>query len=404
VSAALTSIEDARRRAARVLPPAVYAYLDGGKEAEQTALANELAFGRVLFSPRIGHGALRPSTAVELFGERLAMPVVIAPTGMIRIAHQDGELGAARAAARAGIPIAISHVCGAPAAAVVAENPSTWFQLYLIGGRDGVRETLALVRAAGCRVLVVTVDVAGVAPRDRLARPLPTQLSLGAALPFLAESWNRPRWLAAFLAGGLAMPTPNAPRRADGTALTLAELGGMIGASAPTWEELGWLRDEWSGPLVIKGILRSEDARRAADLGADGISVSNHGAKVLDGTPATISVLPEIADAVGGRLEILLDGGIRRGADVVRACALGAKAVMIGRPYLWGLAAGGEAGVAEVLALLRGGIRATLANLGCGSIAELDRSFLRPLPGAAAWNETGMRAYERLWGRSSREP
>ena len=397
VRPALTSIEEARRRAERALPPAVSAYLDGGKEAEQTAVANELAFSRVLFSPRIGQGAVRADTSVDLFGEQLKMPVVIAPTGMIRIVHPDGELGAARAAAAAGIPIAISHVCGEPAARVVAENPNTWFQLYFIGGRDGVRETLAVARDAGCRVLVVTVDVAGVAPRDRLARSLPTEVTFGSALSFLAESWNRPRWLAAFLSGGLAMPTPNVVRRAGGAAYTLAELGGMVGASAPTWADLEWLRGEWSGPLVIKGVLRSEDARRVAALGADAISVSNHGAKVLDGTPSTLSVLPEIADAVGGQIEILLDGGIRRGADVVRACALGAKAVLIGRPYLWGLAAGGEQGVAQVLTLLRAGIRATLANLGAASIREVDRSYLRPLPDAVAWNECGDLPRARLW-------
>ena len=397
---AFTSIEAARRLAARRLPPAVYGYIDGGKEAEQTAVANELAFSRVLFSPRIGTGIIKADTSVELFGERMKMPVVIAPTGMIRIVHRDGELGAARAAAGAGIPIAISHVCGEPARAVVAENSATWFQLYFIGGRDAVSQSLELARDAGCRVLVVTVDVGAVAPRDRIARVLPTRLNLQSAFAFLPEAWNRPRWLAAFLSGGLAMPAPNAPRKSDGSELTLAELGKMIGSSAPSWSDLEWLRSQWDGALVIKGVLRVDDARRAAEIGANAISVSNHGAKVLDGTPSALSVLPEIVDAVGDRLDVLLDGGVRRGADVVRACALGAKAVFIGRPYLWGLAAAGEQGVADVLSLFQAGISATLVGLGCESIAALDRSYLRPLPDTSAWNEVGAAHLERLWGRS----
>lgn len=377
-----TSIEGARKAAQKRLPPAVYGYVDGGKEDETTAVANQLAFSKVLFSPRIGTGLTEGDTAVTVLGQSLKMPVVIAPTGFIRIVHSDGELGAARAAARAGIPIAISNVCGEPAAAVRSANPDTWFQLYMLGGREGARYSLDIARQAGCRVLVVTVDVGAITPRDRTDRALPMRTSLGASLAFLPDAWNRPGWLIDLLRGGLAMRAPNVPRKADGSEYPLGEIGALIVGTPPTWADIEWVRREWQGPLVIKGVMRVDDARRAVTVGADGLSVSNHGAKVLDGTPAALSVLPEIADAVGDRIEVLLDGGVRRGADVVRACALGARAVLIGRSYLWGLAAGGEAGVTQVLDLFQRGISTTLANLGCPSIGALDRSFLRPLPEA----------------------
>jgi isopentenyl diphosphate isomerase/L-lactate dehydrogenase-like FMN-dependent dehydrogenase len=245
-------------------------------------------------------------------------------------------------------------------------------------------------------VLAVTVDVAAAAPSDRLTRPLPSNLSPGSVLRFLPEALRRPRWLADFLRGGLAMRAPNAPRKPDGREYQLAEIGSLIVRTPPTWEDLAWIRRQWSGKLLLKGILRTDDAERAAALGADGVSVSNHGAKVLDGTPAALAVLPEIVDAVGHELEVLLDGGVRRGADVVRACALGARAVFIGRAYLWGLAAEGETGVRDILELFRRGIAATLADLGCPSIGALDRSYLRPLPTQSEWNELGERLHRRL--------
>jgi pre-mycofactocin synthase len=392
-----TSIEGARRAAKKRLPPAVYGYVDGGKEGEITAIANELAFNRVLFSPRVGTGITRSDTRVSVLGKSLAMPVVIAPTGFIRIVHTDGELGAARAAARAGIPMAISNVCGESASAVQNANPDTWFQLYMLGGREGARYSIDRAREAGCRVLVVTVDVGAVTPRDRINRSLPMRMTLGASLAFLPDAWNRPGWLINLLRGGLTMGAPNAPLKPDGSEYTLGEIGALIVATPPTWADLEWIRREWQGPLVIKGVLRVDDAHRAVAIGADAISVSNHGAKVLDGTPAALSVLPEIADAVGDRIEVLLDGGVRRGADVVRACALGARAVLIGRPYLWGLAACGETGVDRVLALFQSGISSTLAALGCQSISALDKSFLCPLPESSQWNVVGSSFARRLW-------
>jgi isopentenyl diphosphate isomerase/L-lactate dehydrogenase-like FMN-dependent dehydrogenase len=390
------SVDAARRAAKRRLPPSVYGYVDGGKEAESTAIANEIAFSRVLFSPKVGTGITIPDLATTVLGQKLSMPVIIAPTGFIRIVHSDGELAAARAAASMGVPIALSHLCSVPFAAACAANPATWFQLYLLNGREGAQQAMDIARQAGSRVLVVTVDVAGVAPSDRSLRRLPSSLSLGAVLKFLPEALLKPAWLAAYLRGGLAMRAPNAPRKPDGDEYSLAEIGKLIVSTPPTWDDLAWIRRQWPGQLLLKGILRADDAERAAALGADGISVSNHGAKVLDGTPAALAVLPEIVDAVGHKLEVLLDGGVRRGADVVRACALGARAVFIGRAYLWGLAVHGETGVRDILDLFRRGMLATLADLGCPSVQALDRGMLRSLPTQSHWNELGALLQQRL--------
>ena len=392
------SVEAARRAAERRLPPSVYDYIDGGKEGESTALANEIAFTRVLFSPKVGAGVRKPQLETKVLGEHVSMPVVIAPTGFIRIVHPVGELGVARAAAAAGIPIALSHLCSVPVGRVCEANSNTWFQLYMLEGRKGAAQAIDLARQAGCRALVVTIDVAGTAPSDRVNRRLPSHLSAGSLARFLPEALSRPRWLMSALRSGLAMHAPNAPRKPSGEEFGLAEIGALIVGTPPSWDDLAWIRDEWHGPLLLKGIMRADDAERAAALGADAISVSNHGAKVLDGTPAALAVLPEIVDAVGNKIDVLLDGGVRRGADVVRACALGAKAVFIGRPYLWGLAVHGESGVADILGLYQRGIEATLSNLGCPSIEQLDRSWLRPLPPQGQWNEIG----EYLKSRSER--
>jgi pre-mycofactocin synthase len=392
----VVSVEAARRAAKRRLPPSVYGYVDGGKEAESTAVANEISFSRVLFSPKVGTGVTRPDIGTTVLGQQLSMPVIIAPTGFIRIVHSDGELGVARAAASMGVPIALSNLCSVPLKTVCESHPDTWFQVYMLNGREGAQHAMDVARQARCRVLVVTVDVAGVAPSDRSLRRLPSSLALGAVLKFLPEALLKPRWLAAFLRGGLSMHAPNAPRKPGGEQYTLSEIGSLIVRTPPTWDDLAWIRRQWSGKLVLKGILRTDDAERAAALGADGISVSNHGAKVLDGTPAALSVLPEIVDAVGHKLDVLLDGGARRGADVVRACALGARAVFIGRAYLWALAAEGETGVRDILDLFRRGIIATLADLGCPSLQALDRSLLRPLPSQSHWNELGERLHQRL--------
>ena len=356
-------------------------YVDGGKEAETTPSANEAAFARLMFDVPACQTSTRPALATSVLGREIAMPLVIAPTGFVRIVHRDGELGAARAAAAAGIAIAISTWCGAPAAEVVAANSDTWFQLYMINGREGAAYSIDLAAAAGCRVLVVTADIAGVSPSDRIAPALPETMSLAAALSFAPQAWSRPRWLASLLRGGLAMRAPNAPRNPDGSELRVHQAGGLMTATPAGWDDLAWIRERWKGPMVLKGVMRAQDALRAASIGVDGIVVSNHGGKVLDSVPATISVLPEIAEAVGGKCEVLLDGGVRRGADIVKARALGARAVLIGRPYLWGLALGGEQGVSRVLSLFRQSLSGTLSNLDRSSIDAVDSTVLRSVLG-----------------------
>ncbi|MGE4430960.1 MAG: alpha-hydroxy acid oxidase [Sphingobium sp.] len=380
------SIDEARAIARRKLPAAVYHYIEGGKEAETTVTANAAAFGRVLFDAPACPTATAPDCSTMVLGQRIAMPLAIAPTGFVRIVHADGELGAARAAAAAGVPIAISTWCGTPAEEIVAANPDTWFQLYMVNGREGAGWCIDMARAAGCRVLVVTADIAGISPVDRIARPLPETMSLRAALAFAPEAWSRPRWLWSLLRGGLAMPAPNAPRRADGSLLRVQDAGRLLAATPASWDDLGWIRRRWNGPMLLKGVMRAADAKRAIDMGLDGVIVSNHGGKVLDGVPATLSVLPEIADAVGDRGEVLMDGGVTRGADIVRARALGARAVLIGRAYLWGLAAGGQPGVERILTLFRRSMTATVANLDRPGIDAVDRSVLRPLPDPVLWN------------------
>jgi isopentenyl diphosphate isomerase/L-lactate dehydrogenase-like FMN-dependent dehydrogenase len=374
------SIEEARQLARRVLPGAVWHYVDGGKEAETTPGANEAAFARLMFDVPACQTSTKPALATTVLGREIAMPLVVAPTGFVRIVHPDGELGAARAAAAAGIPIAISTWCGAPAAEVVGANPDTWFQLYMINGRDGAAFSIDLAAEAGCRVLVVTADIAGVSPTDRIAPALPETMSLAAALSFAPQAWSRPRWLASLLRGGLAMRAPNAPRNPDGSELRVHQAGALMTATPASWDDLAWIRDRWTGPMVLKGVMRAQDAVRAANIGVDGIVVSNHGGKVLDSVPATMMVLPEIVEAVGDRCEVLLDGGVRRGADIVKARALGARAVLIGRPYLWGLAIGGEQGVLQVLSLFRRSLGGTLANLDRSGIEAIDRTVLRSGP------------------------
>src|SRR5579859_2638677 len=241
----MISVEAARRAAQRRLPPSVYGYIDGGKEAEGTAIANEIAFSRVLFSPKIGSGVTAPDLRVDILGQRLSMPVVIAPTGFVRIVHAHGEMGVARAAAARGVPIALSHVCSVPLARVREANPHTWFQIYMLDGRAGAAQAMELARNAGCRVLIVTVDVAGVAPSDRTGRPLPRSLRAAEVLRFLPEALRRPRWLMSFLRDGLTMHAPNAPRKPDGDKYGLAEIGALIVRTPPSWDDLAWIRDQW---------------------------------------------------------------------------------------------------------------------------------------------------------------
>ena len=374
----LTSTEQAHRIARRRLPPSVYDHIEGGTEESRTARANVEGFQEIGFRARVPQDHLPQELRTTVLGRELSMPVVTSPTGFNRIAHPDGERAVARAVEAAGIAIGISTLASVPIEDVTAIASDVWFQLYMIGGRQGSETMVRRARAAGCRVLIVTADMAdNTGGKDRRPVPKPPgRVDLATAIRYAPQVARRPGWALGFLRHGREMAAPNAPRRGGGP-LLMNEGGPALREHPPTWDDIAWLRELWDGPLVLKGVTDPEDARRAADAGVDAVSVSNHGGNGLDGAPATIRALPDVVDAVGDRIEVLLDGGVRRGGDVVKAVALGARAVLIGRPYLWALATGGEAGVSSLLALYRRNIDATLRLLACRSVADLDPSVLR---------------------------
>jgi len=375
----LLTVEDYRRAARRRLPRPIFDFVEGGAGDEVTLRRNREAFDRLAFNPRVLVDVSKRDQAVTVLGQRVETPVLIAPTGMAGLCWRRGEIEAARAAATAGTVYTLStHASSSIEEVAAAATGPLWFQLYVWQNRALTRSFVERARVAGYRALLLTVDVPVISRRERDVRngfTIPPRVTIGNAL----DTLRRFRWIRNVLLG---------PR------LTLANLVGAPGASrsdlitlggvanrqvdpSVAWGDLRWFRSLWPGPLLLKGVLSVEDARLAADHGVDGIVVSNHGGRQLDGAPASLEVLPEIVDAVGHRLAVLLDGGIRRGADVVKALALGARAVMIGRPYLYGLAVGGRAGVERVLALLHAQIDTTLGLLGVPRAADLDRAALR---------------------------
>ena len=374
------NIEDLRKAARRRLPRAVFDFVDGGAEDEVTLRRNRTAFERLAFQPRVLVDVSKRDQSATVLGQRLETPVIIAPTGLAGACWPRGEILAARAAASLGTIFTLStHAsCSIEQVAQAAPGP-LWFQLYVWQDRDLTRSFIERARAAGYRALVLTVDVPLISLRERDIRngfTVPPRITVRNAL----DTLRRVGWLWRFA---------RAPR------LTLANLVGYAGSPRrdvwtlagishrqvdPTvnWKDLAWFRSLWSGPLLLKGVLSVADARMAVDHGMDGIVVSNHGGRQLDGAPASIEVLPEIVDAVGGRTEVLMDSGIRRGADVVKALALGARAVLVGRPYLYGLATNGQAGVEQALGILKAEIDRALGLVGVPRVADLDRSILRP--------------------------
>ena len=373
------SVGHAQHLARRRVPRSVYRYIEGGTEDEYTVRANRAAFAEVTFNPRVAVLHEQRDLRTSVVGQSLALPVIVAPAGYIRLAHRDGEVGAARAAGAMGTAAGVSTLSYYPIEQVAAASSGpVWYQLYFAGGRAGAEIAIERAHAAGCRALIVTVDLAAAAGRERALRGgvIPQRVTLRNALSYGPELLVRPRWLYGFARDGLRLDVPNVRVDRDGPPLSAAAASKSMRQHAPTWADFGWIRQQWSGPIIVKGILSRDDARRAVDSGADAIVVSNHGGNALDGTPATLGVLPRIVDAVGADVEVLVDGGFRRGVDVVKAIALGARAVLIGRAYIWGLAAGGSAGVERVLAQFRDGIDRTLALLGCPSVAALDRSYV----------------------------
>src|SRR4029079_17544218 len=350
------NIEDLRRRAKRRLPRVVFDYIDGGAEDESTLRANSRAFEAVTLRPRCAVATPVCDLRTTVLGTLVSMPLILAPVGSSRLMFPHGEEAAARAAGEAGIIYTLSTLSGCRVEDVAAASGgTTWYQLYLVGGRDCALAGIDRARKAGFSALVVTIDtpVAGFSERD-LRNGAKELLSgkLGQILPFMNQLLVRPRWLAAFFADGGLMKFENVVIPGNGPML-YADVTAALEQSVVTWDDLEWIRQGWNGTFVIKGIHTTEHARRDEDTRADALVVSNHGGRQLDGVASTLRVLPEVVAAVGDRIEVLLDGGIRRGSDVVKARCLGARAVLIGRAYAYGLGAAGEAGVARAIDILR---------------------------------------------------
>jgi isopentenyl diphosphate isomerase/L-lactate dehydrogenase-like FMN-dependent dehydrogenase len=373
------TIADLRRLAKRRLPRVVFDYIDGGADDEVTLRANSRVFETVTLRPRCAVAVPQPSLRTTVLGTTLELPFMLAPVGSSRLFYPLGEVLAARAAGAAGTAYALSTLSGCCLEDVkAASTGAVWFQLYLVGGRDVGRAAIVRARAAGYTALVVTIDTAVSGLRERDIRNGTREIVSGKPLPmlrFLPQLLMRPRWLASFLADGGLMSFPNVVLP-DGGAMSYAALPPELERSVVQWEDLCWIRKLWPGPVVVKGVLTPDDAHRAVDAGADAIVVSNHGGRQLDTVSSTLRVLPEIVCAVNNRAEVLLDGGIRRGSDIVKALCLGARAVLIGRAYAYGLGAAGEAGVAKAIEILRSDLIRTLRLLGCASVAELNRSYV----------------------------
>jgi L-lactate dehydrogenase (cytochrome)/glycolate oxidase len=366
------TVAEAQRRAKKRLPPSVYAALVAGSEKGLTMSDNINAFSELGFGPHAAGLSAQRDQATTVMGQPVSMPVIISPTG-VQAVHPEGEVAVARAAAARGTVMGLSSFASKPVEEVVAANPQTFFQTYWVGSRDQMLQHVERGRAAGAVGLIITLDWTWANGRDWGSPVIPERIDLKTAMQFAPEVLRRPRWLLGYAKTGkvpdLTVPNMAAAGQAGPTFFDAYRQ--WAASPLPTWDDVRWLREQWGGPFMIKGVTRVDDARRAAGTGATAISVSNHGGNDLDGTPATIRVLPAIAAAVGDRVEIVLDGGIRRGGDVVKALALGARAVMIGRAYLWGLAANGQAGVENVLDIMHGGIDSAVLGLGHSSIHEL---------------------------------
>src|SRR5499426_3131932 len=372
-------VEDLRPLARRRVPRAVFDYLDGGAEGEVTLRENCRVFEDVTFRPH--HAVVVPhcNLRTRVLGLDLSLPFLLAPVGYSRLMHPGGEVAAARAAGKAGTAYILSTISGHKLEDVKAGSSGpVLYQLYIVGGRATAEAAIERARVAGFAGLVVTIDtpVSGIRERDH--RNGMKELISGNLLekiPFLPNVLSRPGWLTGFVLDGGLRALPNVVVPGKGP-MPLLDVNAALASATVTWADLRWIRDCWRGPIVVKGILTGDDARRAIDAGAAAISVSNHGGRQLDGVPASLRALPEVVAAVKGQLEVWMDGGIRRGADIVKAMCLGARAVLCGRAYAYGLAASGEAGIERVIEILRADLNRTLRLLGCSSVAALDRSYV----------------------------
>ena len=378
------SIAEAQRRARKRLPRSVYAALLAGSEKGLTLRDNVDAFDEIRLAPRTAGLAGKRNLGTTVLGQQIALPVIISPAG-VQAVHPDGEVAVARATAARRTAMGLSSFASKPIEQVVAANPKTLLQLYWIGGRDDMIRRVERARAAGVAGLILTLDWSFSHSRDWGSPHIPDRLTTRELLRLAPQGLARPGWLLRYLRTGHLpdLTVPNMAEPGQPAPRFFGAYGQWLQTPPATWEDVAWLRTQWDGPFLLKGVIRVDEAKRAVDAGVSAISVSNHGGNNLDGTPATIRALPAIADAVGDQIEVLLDGGIRRGSDVVKALALGARAVLIGRAYLWGLAANGQAGVQNVLDVLRNGVDSTLLALGHGSVHDLDRGDVVLPPGFA---------------------
>jgi heme/flavin dehydrogenase (mycofactocin system) len=373
------TVLEAQRRTQKRLPPSIYAALVAGSERGRTPEENIDAFARMQFAPHVaGHQPTR-DLSTTILGVPVSLPVMISPAGVQAIRPQ-GEVAVAKAAANRGTIMGLSSFASKSVEEVTAANENTFFQMYWTGSRDVMIERMERARAAGVKALIATTDWSFSIGRDWGSPAIPERMNLGAIIKFAPEGIRRPKWALEWFRAGLPDLTAPNLKSGKGKAPTFfSAYGEWQQTPPPTWEDIEWLRKEWGGKFMLKGVTRIDDAKRAVDAGVDAISVSNHGGNNLDTTPATLRCLGPVADAVGHQVEVLLDGGIRRGGDVAKALALGARAVMVGRAYLWGLGANGQAGVENVLDLLRMGLDSAVLGLGHSSISQLSRDdFLIP--------------------------
>jgi isopentenyl diphosphate isomerase/L-lactate dehydrogenase-like FMN-dependent dehydrogenase len=375
----VVSIADLRAIAKRRVPSSVFDYLDGGAEGEVTLRENCRVYEDITFRPRHAVAFSECRLCTKVLGFDLALPFLLAPVGYSRLMHPTGEVAAARAAGNAGTAYILSTISGHKLEDVKAASKGpVFYQLYLMGGRGAAEGAIERARVAGFSALVVTIDTAVSGIRERDFRNGMKELVSGSAfekLPYLPQILAHPGWLMSFLLDGGTPPLPNVVIPGRGP-MPLIDVAAALAESTVTWNDLSWIRQIWRGPIVVKGVLTGDDARRAVDEGAAAISVSNHGGRQLDCVQASLRALPEVVKAVSGKTEILMDGGIRRGTDIVKALCLGARAVLCGRAYAYGLAAAGEAGVNRAIEILRTDLDRSLRLVGCGSVAELDRSYV----------------------------
>ncbi|MFF3567831.1 pre-mycofactocin synthase MftD [Nocardia jiangxiensis] len=376
------TVAEAQRRARKRLPKSVYSALLAGSEAGVSYDDNTTAFRELGFAPHVAGLSDTRDLSTSVLGQDISLPVIISPTG-VQAVHPDGEVAVARAAAARGTAMGLSSFASKPLSDVLEANPQTFFQSYWMGDRDTMSRRLHEARDAGAKGLIATLDWSFSNGRDWGSPTIPEKLDFKAMRQNALSVLARPRWAYEFAKAGTIpdLTTPNLAAPGEKPPTFFGAYYEWMQTPLATWDDIAWMRKEWDGPFMLKGICRVDDARRAVDAGVTAISVSNHGGNNLDSTPAPIRCLPAISGAVGDQIEIVLDGGIRRGSDVVKAVALGARAVMIGRAYLWGLAANGQAGVENVLDILRGGIDSALLGLGKSSIHELTPEDVIVQPG-----------------------